>query len=99
MLWLANGYVPPLDGISCFKLNVSDVAAATEPEVTSPVLPGKLNAKSGCCAVKGGNARGEFCAFFQPQKTTSGTGKNKLLTLYLAFAASLTTRYRKIISG
>jgi hypothetical protein len=42
MLWLAIGYVPPLDGISGFKLNVSDVAAATEPEVTRPVLPRKI---------------------------------------------------------
>ncbi len=41
---------------------------------------------------------GTLCAIFISHKATSGTGDNKLLILYLVFAATITTRYRKNIS-
>ncbi|PDS66683.1 hypothetical protein CO653_08215 [Rhizobium anhuiense] len=37
--------------------------------------------------------------FSASKKSDVGTGDNKLLILYLAFAATITTRYRKVISG
>jgi hypothetical protein len=41
-----------------------------------------------------------FCAEIDAaEKTYAGTGGNKLLILYLVFAATITTRYRKDISG
>ncbi|RUM13425.1 hypothetical protein EFD56_28205 [Rhizobium phaseoli] len=37
--------------------------------------------------------------FSASKKSDIGTGDNKLLILYLVFAATITTRYRKDISG
>ena len=44
--------------------------------------------------------RESFCADLDAaEKIDAGTGGNKLLILYLVFAATITTRYRKDISG
>ncbi|MBB5572334.1 MULTISPECIES: hypothetical protein [Rhizobium] len=41
-----------------------------------------------------------FCADVDAaKKRHAGTGGNKLLILYLVFAATITTRYRQDISG
>ncbi|MBB3427935.1 hypothetical protein FHT85_004944 [Rhizobium sp. BK312] len=41
-----------------------------------------------------------FCAGIEAaEKIYAGTGGNKLLILYLVFAATITTRYREDISG
>ncbi|AYG65976.1 hypothetical protein CCGE531_08160 [Rhizobium sp. CCGE531] len=47
-----------------------------------------------------GDRRGGFCVDLDAvEKIYAGTGGNKLLILYLVFAATITTRYRKLISG
>jgi hypothetical protein len=40
-----------------------------------------------------------FARFSASKKSDIGAGDNKLLILYLVFAATITTRYRKVISG
>ncbi|MBB4570685.1 hypothetical protein GGE67_004635 [Rhizobium leucaenae] len=47
-----------------------------------------------------GGAMEAFCADIDAaKKRHAGTGGNKLLILYLVFAATITTRYGKDISG
>ncbi|TIX89395.1 hypothetical protein BSK43_022715 [Rhizobium sp. P44RR-XXIV] len=48
----------------------------------------------------GSGRHGVFCADADAaEKTHAGTGGNKLLILYLVFAATITTRYRKPSPG
>jgi hypothetical protein len=78
---------------------VSDVAAAAGPGLTRPVLF-KIRAwNQGVASMMDGSREGTFARFLTSKKVTSGAGDNKLLILYLVFAATITTRYRKDISG
>ncbi|TQO80449.1 hypothetical protein FFE80_04920 [Rhizobium rhizogenes] len=98
-MWLKICRKPPLDGIGSFKLNKNrcggDWARRNNEGL---VLNSKSDLNSGRCTNAGGAVRLFVPMSMLPKKTHAGTGGNKLLILYLVFAATIATRYRKVIS-
>ncbi|TGE96939.1 hypothetical protein C9417_14910 [Rhizobium sp. SEMIA 4088] len=100
ILWLAIRYKPPLDGIGSFKVNGRRCGG----DWTRRGYEGWFSIRNriwiqGVSPVQVARREG-FCAGIETaEKIYAGTGGNKLLILYLVFAATITTRYRKDISG
>ena len=70
-----------------------------EPDMTTrPVLPEIGIGITGDLPMRGSHLGRIYADCELLPKTTNRTGVNELLILYLVFAATITTRYRKVIS-
>jgi hypothetical protein len=65
---------------------------------TRPVLPDIGIGITGDLPMRGSHLGRIYADCELLPKTTKRTGVNELLILYLVFAATITTRYRKVIS-